>query len=152
MYIVFKDATTGINYIGFVDNGEWVLAQKIERIEIVPESLPKKLTYLKDEEIDISGIIVNAVFADGNTVRIEDYTSEFNEKPDNIIEIIISYEQIGITYTTSFEVSVIDLVDFVYTIDEDYNYIITDWNGTYNGEPSTKCIIPNSENIIVNLD
>ena len=92
---VFRDITTGINYVGFVDNGEWTLSKKIERIEIVPESLPKRLTYLKDEEIDISGIIVNAIFSDGDTIRIEDYTSKFNKKTDYIIEIIISYEQIG---------------------------------------------------------
>lgn len=40
------------------------------------------------------------------------------------------------------------LKDFKYSI-ENGNYVLTAWKGTYNGENSTKIIIPNDENIVL---
>lgn len=41
------------------------------------------------------------------------------------------------------------LVDFYYTKNDDGTYTITDWKKTYNGESSTRCIIPEHEKIIL---
>lgn len=41
-----------------------------------------------------------------------------------------------------------DLIDFNYTDNEDGTYTITGWKGTYQGNPSTKVIIPDGSNII----
>jgi hypothetical protein len=146
--IVFKDATTEIDYIGYVDNGEWTLIKKIDRIEIIPSS---KTTYLKGEEISLNGITVNAIFSDNSVIEIDNYTYERNEISENEIEFIISYEQLGFIYKNSFKVTIIDLIDFYYNIDENYNYIITGWKETYNGQPSKTCVFPNNENIIIDL-
>ena len=41
------------------------------------------------------------------------------------------------------------LLDFYTTSNGDGTYTITDWKGTYNGELSTRCIIPSDERIIL---
>lgn len=41
------------------------------------------------------------------------------------------------------------LVDFEYVDNGDGTYIIVDWKQTYNGEPSTKIVIPDDPNIIL---
>ena len=41
------------------------------------------------------------------------------------------------------------LVDFIYTDNGDDTYTITDWKGTYNGEPSSSLIIPSDPRIIL---
>lgn len=43
------------------------------------------------------------------------------------------------------------LIDFTYFQSNDY-YILTGWKGTYGGTPSTKCIIPNLENIKLGIN
>lgn len=41
------------------------------------------------------------------------------------------------------------LIDFYYEKHEDGTYEITGWKGTYQGQPSTRCIVPNSDRIII---
>lgn len=148
--IIFKDATTGIDYIGYIDNGEWTLEKKINRIEVT--SLPDRTNYIKGEELDFTGLTVIGIFGDNTSVEITDYIYDYDKNVNGDVKIIISYEQIGVVYTTSFEISIISLDDFVYTDNNDGTYTITDWKGTYNGEPSEKYIVPNSKNVIIYLD
>lgn len=44
------------------------------------------------------------------------------------------------------------LIDFEYIRNDDGTYTITAWKGTYKGQPSTKCIIPNNRLVVLNLD
>lgn len=47
----------------------------------------------------------------------------------------------------------IDLIDFYYEKDNNANgYIILGWKGTYKGEPSTRCIIPDYPEIILGYE
>jgi hypothetical protein len=36
------------------------------------------------------------------------------------------------------------LIDFTYVIEPNGTYLLTGWKGTYNGEPSTKIVIPDN--------
>ena len=36
------------------------------------------------------------------------------------------------------------LIDFTYTVESDGTHLLTGWKGTYNGEPSTKIVIPDN--------
>ena len=63
--------------------------------------------------------------------------------------IVIEYLEAGIKYTTILEGVTIEsfnpdihLIDFYYFKNDDGDYILTGWKETYNGEPSTECIIP----------
>jgi hypothetical protein len=53
----------------------------------------------------------------------------------------------GVVVWESFDTSI--LQDFEYTRNDDGTYTIIDWKKTYNGEPSTRCIIPEHEKIIL---
>lgn len=41
------------------------------------------------------------------------------------------------------------LIDFDYINNGDGTYEIIDWKGTYQGEPSSKCVVPNYKEIIL---
>lgn len=41
------------------------------------------------------------------------------------------------------------LTDFYTQSNGDGTYTITGWKGTYNGEPSTKCIIPSDSRLVL---
>lgn len=60
-------------------------------------------------------------------------------------EYIVSVQNGELKVQTMEEI----LVDFEYTKNEDGTYTITDWKGTYNGEDSTKLVIPAYSKIIL---
>lgn len=44
------------------------------------------------------------------------------------------------------------LDDFIYLENDDGTYTIIGWKGTYKGMPSTRCVIPDSPLIILNIE
>lgn len=79
-----------------------------------------------------------------NTVRVQDRLL-LTDLSNGLI-YRIQMQDGNLTSTVSIEDS---LMDFVYTINDDNTYTITDWKGTHHGQPSTEMIIPNLPNIIV---
>ena len=149
--VIFKDNTTGFNWIGYVDNGEWTLSAKVSEIKV--KQLPNRIFYNTGDLVDLNGLIIEVIFSDGTTTETTDYMCNL-DIINNETNIPVLYKQGGLIYTSSFDIInyTIELIDFNYTINDNGTYIITDWKGTYKGEPSSKCVIPNIENIIVNLE
>lgn len=58
-------------------------------------------------------------------------------------QIIIEKVEVEINEDNAAEV----LQDFTYTLGDDGIYEITGWKGTYLGEPSTRCVVPDSSKI-----
>lgn len=61
----------------------------------------------------------------------------------------VSLDKVICNGVTVWERETFELVDFEYVANGDGTYTITDWKGTYNGEASTRCIIPDDERIIL---
>lgn len=150
-YITLRDTATGYDYIVSLHNGQFVHNLKIINLQIV--SNPNKMDYSDTDIFDPTGMVIMATYGDGSSKEITDYEyPEFVELDKDYVEI--KYTENGITYsvilkgivTRSLEPA---LIDFYYNTDADGNYLITGWKGTYNGEPSTRCIIPSSNRIIV---
>ena len=153
--VLFKDSLTGVTYVGYVYDGNWVLAKKLTGIEIT--TLPEKRGYIEGDIIDLTGMVVSATFEDGTKAEITEYEYNKDTLKYGENEFVITHRQAGVVYSQSFDITVTSfaeaaLIDFVYTDNGDGTYTITDWKGTYQGEASTKCIIPRSKLIKLQLD
>ena len=125
--------------------------------EVKITTLPDKTTYYCGDYFDPTGMVITAVYPDGDTEVIEDYNifnveTSFNE----VGEVEISIEARAFTtYNLTLTVTVVEfdpevvLVDFGYTTNGDGTYTITSWKETLNGEPSTEFIVPNNSLIKV---
>lgn len=70
--VLFIDAKTKWEYIGYIYDGNWITCRKPETIEIT--QMPDKLTYSLDEPFDPTGMIITATYSDGTTAEINNYT------------------------------------------------------------------------------
>lgn len=151
-YIILKDAINGYHYIIQMCEGKLTSFCRCASIQITKK--PDKLVYLEGDIFDPTGMVVEAVAEDGTVFEINQYI--YDNSP------LIAGQQIKVIYTemskdfeTTVEITVkpfdpeVGLVDFEYIKNDDGTYTITDWKGTYNGEKSTKLVIPNSSLIIV---
>jgi hypothetical protein len=154
-YIILTDIENGFNYAIQMKGGNLVTKQLPTEVKIT--SLPDKMTYYRGDYFDPTGMVISAVYSDGNTEAIEDYSilnteTSFNEVGE--IEVSIEARAL-ITYNLTLTITVVEfdpevvLVDFGYTTNGDGTYTITSWNETLNGEPSTEFIVPNNSLIKV---
>jgi hypothetical protein len=113
--------------------------------------MPNQSSYTIGEPFKKDGMIVTATCADGSTREVLNYTYDSNITEDNFSNFVITLNEGVNIFITSINLNLLDfsLVDFDYTVNDDGTYTLTEWKGTYNGEPSTKIIVPNSELIIV---
>jgi hypothetical protein len=58
----------------------------------------------------------------------------------------------GLALSLSIKSTLSWLDDFIYVENDDGTYTIKAWKGTYKGMPSTKCVIPDSPLIILNIE
>lgn len=147
-YLVVTDEVDGYNYFITTRNGN--IVSYIQTKSIAVTTMPNKTIYVDHEEFNPEGMIVTATGVDGSTREIPNYTYGV-VTTENASKFTISYTEAGITYTTTISLTLHDfsLIDFKYTANEDGTYTLTAWNGTYNGEASTRIIVPDSELIIV---
>lgn len=152
-YSIYRDAVTGYRYIIEMRNGSLTSTCMVASIKITTP--PTKTSYTEgvDTEIDLTGMVVEAVYEDGSSVEITDYTcsTSFDDLVDG--QLVVSYESFGSIYTTSTEME-ITLVssllnDFEYTKNDDGTYELTAWKGTLNGETSTEIVVPDNPLIVV---
>lgn len=150
-FLTLKDIATGIDHWVYINNGNLESCEKIVDIKI--STLPIKTEYIDTEVFDVTGMKIVAIDVSGNEIEVVGYTyDKYVTTGRNVHEI--RYEDFaGNFYTT--EVPIVtrtleqSLEDFVYTVNDDGTYTITEWKQTFNGEPSTRMIVPNSELIIV---
>ena len=132
------------------DNNKVIL----EYLNIV--NLPEKLEYFKEEELDLSGLIVEGKYNDGSTKIIEDY----NVITDDFIcgENYIKIEYLGVT--TGFSITVKEIEKLILDLHKDYlgkinsNFTMNSYdlmfeNVTYGGYRGTNAMITYDKNNFV---
>jgi hypothetical protein len=147
--ISLRDQITGEIYILRIENGELVYMSRCLGISIT--SMPNKTEYKIGEVFDPTGMVITATCENGKTREVTTYTYSTAPLTDEMSEMIISYTELGRTYTVTVPISVdmafdpaVALQDFTYEETDHETYLITGWKGTLNGEPSTECVIPYS--------
>lgn len=155
-YIGLIDVVNGQEYCLQMVNG--TLMSRLAVQEIYVDKLPDKMEYMQGQKFDPTGMTVYGVLTDGTVVELENYTVPTEVftlvGPNQPIEI--TYKEFGRTYTAEplfvnvaeFDPAVV-LIDFQYTARADGTYLLTGWNQTKNGEPSTELIIPDNTLIVL---
>lgn len=144
--LLLEDIDTGCQYVIQMKSGR--LVTRIACKEITITKLPDKINYINGEEFDPTGMEITVSYYDGTSKVVTDYT--YSEYVEN--------NNITITYVDGNEVSLtvnlvaIQLVDFTYDINDDGTVTLTGWNQTLNGEPSTRCVVPDNSSIIIATD
>jgi hypothetical protein len=143
----YIDQTNGIKYYVYLSGGELVVQAVCTGIEITKN--PNVMTYMPGQEFDPTGMIVNAVLADGTTKEITNYTCSANLSTYSNT-VIITYVEFGSVYIITLDVAVdeSEFVDFTYGVQNDGNIELYSWNGTLNGKSSTECVIPDGNNVV----
>ena len=142
--LVMRDQKTGHRYIVQIIDGTVVSSGYCTEIR-VSDSYIKKDSYVDGELIE--DIIIEGICEDGSTKIIENFICVADKLYN---ELKVTYTEAGNTYTTAYYIGdiIVDvetvLTDFTYNKNDDGTYTLTEWKGTYNGETSTRCIIPNS--------
>ena len=152
-FTLLKDPVTGFVYIVKVENGQLVCISKCLSIAITTP--PTKTQYSIGEIFNPAGMVVTATCEDGNTRTITKYGYPITPLQDGTESVPITYTENGVTFvayvniSTSFDIEAL-LMDFTYVANGDGTYSITGWKGTLNGTPSTECVVPASEFVVVN--
>jgi hypothetical protein len=156
IYLTLTDEITGLDYFVTMQNGNLVSYRPTQYIEVTTMPINTPL-YFDKEELDTTGMVVTATDIDGNTREITNYTTEIIDYESMVAEdgtcsipvIYVENNKVFTTTVNGINVRPFSLIDFEYTENDDGTYTLTDWKGTYNGQPSTKIIIPDSDLIIV---
>ena len=147
-FVDLVDMTQNITYRIAMRDGNLTIGLPIESIFVATP--PTKIDYFDGDSFDTAGMVVMATTTNGASTEITNYTIQNSILFNGQTSIEIQYvDEYNITYTTSTPVSVVSLVDFEYTTNEDGTYTITGWKQTLNGELSTEMIIPDSPLIIL---
>lgn len=143
-------------------NGKESTPLNIKLTKVIPTSLtikekPYTVTYAVNDIFSKEGMIVEAIYNDGNSKEISSYTvSNVNPLTKKDKEIIVSYQEGETTVTTKLPITVLDTVDngdFV-TLDVGENYVEAGTKlttlervlGTYNN--GNKKYIPSTDYIV----
>ena len=146
--IFIQDKGNGAIYILYMYNGEMIIAPECTKINVT--TMPYKTNYWPEEEFNPDGMIVKAIYSNGSEKEISDYTYTVITESSNT-KVVVTYEELGKTYTTFFLIIVENatmaetLIDFDYTVNDDDTITLNSWKGTNNGISSTYCIIPQTK-------
>ena len=77
-YFVLNDIGNGLNYAIQMKNGEIISTELPVRISI--KQNPTKINYYFGEVFDSTGIIIEAVYNDGTTKLVEDFSTNYDNK------------------------------------------------------------------------
>lgn len=144
-YYIMKDVKNKQSYAVYMKNGMLVSELECDSIEVT--TMPTKIYYSNGEEPSLNGMIVTLKYKNGETREITNYTYT-TEKLTHGILVHITYETY-IPLTTTIEIGIDEYVDFIYEDNGDGTFTILDWKGTYLGEPSEYCFLPDSEDVIL---
>lgn len=153
-YFVLNDIGNGLNYAIQMKNGEIISTELPVRIQV--KQNPTKTYYYYGEVFDSTGLIIEAVYNDGTTKIIEDFTTDYDNKAlesKNGVDITVKAKLPSI-FTTTLTVHVSHfndtsiLQDFVYSQPSNYEFQLQGWKETYNGVSSTELIIPDYSVIV----
>ena len=122
---------------------------------ILIETLPEKLTYQVGEELDLTGMVVQAIYSDGTIMDITDAVNVhgFDSTMQGTQWVIVEYidEMYGV-FSEAFEVEVIsapDPVDVTVVVE----HYLENIDGTYSAAPyETETIIAQTGTIITAAD
>ena len=120
----------------------------------IPDEINTKTIYEHSKAegwVEVGKMVEVAAELENYTVPTEVFTLVGSNQP-----IEITYKEFGRTYTAEplfvnvaeFDPAVV-LIDFQYTARADGTYLLTGWNQTKNGEPSTELIIPDNTLIVL---
>ena len=146
-YMLLRDPVTGCEYIVKIQNGSLVCTPKAGSIVVSKE--PTKVKYSVGDVFSPEGMVVSVVGEDGSIRNITDFTYSKEPLTEGTTFIEITYTENDSIFTVRVPIEVIShidpdevLQDFEYEETENGTYKLTGWKGTFNGEDSTKCIIP----------
>jgi len=148
-YFIITDIVNGYEYIIQMYDGNLISFSKCTGIEVT--KLPTRVEYPDGQAFEPEGMVVIATCEDGTTREITNFTHDVYVSND---EHIISYTELGNTFTAIADIIVNDfdpavvLIDFNYTDNGDGTYSITSWKGTLNGETSDIMVVPNNKHVI----
>lgn len=153
-YTLYRDQVTGYLYYTVVRNGS--LATCCELKELTLASMPNVSEYFVGDNFDITGTKIGLVRYDGTISETDDFTYEVaSPLTEDVASVKVSYVEFGKTYTVEIPIAVTPfdhasiLKDFTYTDNGDNTYTITDWKGTEDGQPSTRIVVPDYQQIIL---
>ena len=150
--MILIDQDTGYEYLIFMKDGTLT---SVLNVLIQISSLPIKTDYTDTEEFDPTGMKLIAVYQDGSTKEINEYTYDKYVTTESYEHTICCVDN-GIRYTANIPITTRTLedalVDFEYIDNNNGTYTITGWKGTHNGLESTEMIIPNSPLITINIE
>lgn len=147
-YFILEDEA-GIEYTFAIQDGNLTSVCMAKEIKVI--TMPNITSYFTIDgniDFDPTGMIIGVVRQDESIDIIENYSIDTSKllKDNNVY---IEYKEYDKIYTTSIEIECSSLIDFDYIAEDDGTYTLTAWKKTRHGEPSTECILPNSE--LVNL-
>lgn len=149
-FVVLKDSINGFNYILRMQNGNLISHCKYVSISI--GQLPNKYSYKPFDEFNPEGMIVYGTSEDGSTSEVLSYEYEktipMTSSLDYNLPITVTQGKEKLKCYVPLQVEN-PYVDFVCNINGDNTVTILSWRGTYNGQPSTKCILPDVEGTIL---
>ena len=97
--------STDTHYIAEMENNLKIKAVFSGSVieEIVINSLPTKLSYYEDEELNLTGLVVSAVYSDGSIYEISDYTVRKLSSVAGITKVEIAFGD----KTTYFDIEIL---------------------------------------------
>ena len=148
--MILSDEINGYDYVVAIRNGNLVSYPVASSIKMT--SKPTKTKYLIGDPFIPDGMVIIANCIDGSTREVFNYTYDEFITEENLSYFVITYTEGNNVFTVpvnNLSLHDFSLIDFNYTANDDGTYTLTSWKGTYNGKPSTRIIVPNSELIII---
>ena len=148
-HLVLEDEVNGYRYLISMKNGN--LMSYIETASIKVTKMPDIIRYWNGEEFNPKGMIITAIGVDGSERELNTYEYDRIVTNDNYDNFCLRYNELGNIFECYLSLNIYDfsLIDFDYIRNDDGTFELTDWKGTYNGEPSTRIVVPDSELIIL---
>ena len=158
--ILTTDITTVL--VTYVEDGKTftanviitVIAKKCTGIIITAQ--PTNREYVDGDVFNPAGMVVTANYNDGTSTVVSNYAYPTTGLVEGATTVVITYVDGDSTFTANVTITVVSgfdvtkvLQDFTYKTNANGTYTLTGWKGTLNGVPSTECVVPDSELIIV---
>ena len=127
-YIALRDHTNGYTYLVGMVNGTLVSTLEISELEIA--SYPNTMVYTAGDELDLTGLVVNAVRYDGS--KTEDIQVTHNAPSPlstDVTSVTLSYNEFGKIYTAELPITVAAFTEEAILVDYEYT---DNGDGTYN--------------------
>lgn len=127
-YIALRDHTNGYTYLVGMVNGTLVSTLEISELEIA--SYPNTMAYTAGDELDLTGLVVNAVRYDGSkSENIQVTHNAPSPLSTDVTSVTLSYNEFGKIYTVELPITVAAFTEEAILVDYEYT---DNGDGTYN--------------------